>query len=67
MLHVTREGEQLELHGSMLEIVRPVLELLWVSWALDSDGNNSFFNPVTWAIQALHCPSHSQVYSTNQL
>ena len=26
MLH--REGEQLELHGSVLEIIRPVMELL---------------------------------------
>ena len=50
---IEREGEKLVVEGSMLEIVRPVLELLLVSWALDSDGNNSFFNPVTWAIQAL--------------
>ena len=48
MLH--REGEQLEVHGSMLEIVRPVLELLLVSWALDRDSNNSFLNPDTWDV-----------------
>ena len=53
MLHVTREGEQLELHGSMLEIVRPVLELLLVSWALGRDSNNSFLNPDTWDLQVL--------------
>ena len=40
MLH--REGERLELHASMLEIVRPVLEL---GWALAREGNNSFLNP----------------------
>ena len=40
-----REGEHLGVEGSMLEIVRPVLELLWVSWALGRDGKNSFLNP----------------------
>ena len=35
----------LVVEGGMLEIVRPVLELLLVSWALDGDGNNSFLNP----------------------
>ena len=50
MLHVTREGEQLELHGFMLEIVRPVLELLLVSWALGRHSNNSFLNPDTWDV-----------------
>ena len=32
-----REGEHLGVEGSMLEIVRPVLELVLVSWALDRD------------------------------
>ena len=31
--------------GSMLEIVRPVLKLLWVSWAVGGDGNNWPGNP----------------------
>ena len=35
---------KLEVEGSMLEIVRAVLELLRVSWALGRDGNNSFVN-----------------------
>ena len=35
---------KLVVEESMLEIVRPVLELLWVSWALGRDGNNSFLN-----------------------
>ena len=48
-----REGEQLEVEGSMLEIVRPVLELLWVSWALGRDSNNSFLSPDTCVIQVL--------------
>ena len=30
---------------SMLDIVRPVLKLLWVSWALGRDGNNWPDNP----------------------
>ena len=41
---------KLVVEGSMLEIVRPVLELLQVSWALGRDANNS-----------LHYPGHSQV------
>ena len=48
-----REGEQLVVEGSMQEVVRPVLELLWVSFAFGRDGNNSFLNPDTWAIQVL--------------
>ena len=36
---------ELVVEGSMLEIDRPVLELLWVNWALGRDGNNSFLNP----------------------
>ena len=36
---------KLVVEGSMLEIVRPVLELLWVSWALGRDGNNSLLYP----------------------
>ena len=35
---------KLVVNGSMLEIVRPVLELLWVSWALGRDGNKCFLN-----------------------
>ena len=48
-----REGKQLEVEGSMLEIVRPVLELLWVSWVLGRDSNNSFLSPDTWVIRVL--------------
>ena len=36
---------KLVVEGSMLEIVRPVLKLLWVSWASGSDGNNWPGNP----------------------
>ena len=36
---------ELVVEGSMLEIVRPVRELLWVSLALGRDGNNSLLNP----------------------
>ena len=36
---------KLVVEGSMLEIVRPVLKLLWVSWALGRDGNNWPGNP----------------------
>ena len=36
---------KLVVEGSMLEIVRPVLKLLWVSWALGLDGNNWPGNP----------------------
>ena len=53
MLYVTREGEQLELHGSMLKIIRPVMEMLLVSCALGRDSNNSFLNPDIWDIQVL--------------
>ena len=35
---------KLVVEGCMLKIVRPVLEMLWVSWALGRDGNNSFLN-----------------------
>ena len=48
-LHVVnmlqREGEHLGVEGSMLDIVRPVLELVLVSWALDKDSNISFLHP----------------------
>ena len=37
-----REEESLGVEGSMLEIVRQVLELVLVSWALDRDSNTSF-------------------------
>ena len=36
---------KLVVEGSMLEIVRPVLKLLWVSWALGRDGDNWPGNP----------------------
>ena len=40
-----KEGEHLGLEGSMLEIFRPVLKLVFVSWALDRDSNTSFLKP----------------------
>ena len=40
-----REGDHLGVEGSMLEIVRPVLELVLVGWALDRDSNTSFLPP----------------------
>ena len=64
-----REGEQLEVEGNMLEFVRPVLELLWVGWALGRDGYNSFLNPETWVIQVLFwsftspCPLHMHIHN----
>ena len=36
---------KLVVEGSMLEIIRPVREMLQVSWALGKDGNNFFLNP----------------------
>ena len=48
-----REGEHLGVEGSMLEIVRPVLELVLVSWALDRDSNTSFLPPDILATQVL--------------
>ena len=36
---------KLVVEGSMLEIVSPVLKLLWVSWALGRDSNNWPGNP----------------------
>ena len=48
-----REEEHLGVKGSMLEIVRPVLELVWVSWALDRDINTSFLHPDILATQVL--------------
>ena len=48
-----REGEHLGVEGSMLEIVRPVLELVLVSRALDSDSNTSFLPPDILATQVL--------------
>ena len=39
--------------GSMLEIVRPVLELVFVSWALYRDINTSFLHPDIVANQVL--------------
>ena len=38
---------KLVVEESMLEIVRPVLELLLVSWAMGRDSKNSFLNPDT--------------------
>ena len=48
-----REGEQLVVEKSIMEIVRPVLELLCMSWTLGRDSNNSFFNPDILATQVL--------------
>ena len=48
-----REGEHLGMEGSMLEIVRPVLELVLMSWALDRDINTSFLHPNILPIQVL--------------
>ena len=48
-----REGEHLVAEGSMLEIVRPVLELVLVSWALNRDSNTSFLPPDILATQVL--------------
>ena len=48
-----REGEQLVVEESMTEIVRPVLEVLCMSLAIDRDSNNSFFNPDILATQVL--------------
>ena len=48
-----REGEHLGVEGSMLEIVRPVLELVLVSWALDRDSNTSFLQPDIFATLVL--------------
>ena len=45
---------KLVVEGSMLEIVRAVLELLRVSWALGRDGNNFFLNPGHSQVKA-HC------------
>ena len=46
-----REGEHLGVERSILKIVRPVLELVLVSWALDRDSNTFFLTR--------YCPSHS--------
>ena len=48
-----REGEHLGVEGSMLEIARPVLELVLVSWALDRDNNTFFLHPDILASQVL--------------
>ena len=48
-----REGEHLGLEGSMLEIVRPVLELVLVSWALDRVSNTFFLHPDILGTQIL--------------
>ena len=52
---------KLVVEGSMLEIVRPVLELLWVRWASGRDGNKSFLNPsisISITISTLHTHNH---------
>ena len=48
-----REGGHLGVEGSMLVIVRPVLELALVSWALDRDSNTFFLHPDILATQVL--------------
>ena len=48
-----REGEHFGVEGSMLEIVRPVLELVLVSLVLDRDSNTSFLHPDNSATQVL--------------
>ena len=48
-----RKGEHLEVERSMLEIVRPVLELLLVSWASYRDSKTSFLHPHIFATQVL--------------
>ena len=44
---------ELVVEGSMLEIVRPVLELVLVSRALDRDSNTFFLHPDILATQVL--------------
>ena len=48
-----REGEHLGVEGSILEIIRPVLELVLVIWALDRDSNTFFLHPDILATQVL--------------
>ena len=48
-----REGEHLVVEKIIMEMVRPVLELLYLSWALGRDSNNSFSNPDILATQVL--------------
>ena len=48
-----REGEYLGVGGSMLQIIRPVLELVLVSWALDRKSNTSFLPPEILVTQVL--------------
>ena len=48
-----REGEHLGVEGSVLEIVRPVLELVLVSWALNRDNITFFLHPNILATQVL--------------
>ena len=48
-----REGEHLGVEGSMLEIFRPVLDLVLLSWALDSDSNTFFLHHDMLAAQVL--------------
>ena len=54
-------GEQLVLGGSMLVAVRPVLELLGVDWAEDTN-NNSAINPETGAIEVGHMHMHMHMH-----
>ena len=48
-----REGGNLGVEGSLLENVKPVLELVLVSWALDRESNTSFLHPDIFATQVL--------------
>ena len=48
-----REGDHLRVDGNMLEIIRPVLELVLVSWALERDINIFFLHPYILAPQVL--------------
>ena len=48
-----REGDHLGVDGSMLDIVRPVLEVVLVSWALDRDSNIFILQPDILATQVL--------------
>ena len=48
-----REGEHLGVEGGLLEMVRPVLELVLVSCALDMDNNTTFLHPDILVTQVL--------------
>ena len=53
-------GQELVIESSLLRLIRPVMELLGVTWETEDDGNNnSSLNHTTGALKVLYSHVHA--------